>query len=62
MAANTPFRAAFEKAQAFHMDMSPTRVCLNAIFATPARLMACRVCTSESFITLAAARAEEKGP
>ena len=29
MAANTPFRAAFEKAQAFHMERSPTRVCLK---------------------------------
>src|SRR2546422_9764050 len=61
-AANTPFRAAFEKAQAFHMERAPTRVCRSATLATPARLTAWTVWVCDSFSTLAAASADEKGP
>ena len=62
IAANRPFLLAFEKAQAFHIDMSPTLVCLSATLATPARLTACIVLRSESPMTLATPSAEENGP
>ena len=61
-AANTPFRAALENAQAFHIETSPTRVCRRATFATPARLTACVVAICDNLKSFAAPSAEENGP